>query len=88
MKTDGQQAGNKCERGGNALWTEVSASGTGMRTCTSCTRVGVRGFLAYVLNITHPLEESMFQDSGRTIIGTLPANFFQRDATLKTRSSS
>jgi len=78
MKTEGQQAGNKCERAGNALWTGVSASGTGMRTCTTRTQVGVRGFLAYVLNMTHPLEESMFQDSGRTIIGTLPRNFFSK----------
>ncbi len=88
MKTDVQQSENKCERAGNALWTQVSATGTGMRTCTSCTRAGIHDFLAYVLNITHPLEESMFQDSGRTIIGTLPANFFQRDETLLTRSSS
>ncbi len=88
MKTDVQQSENKCERAGNALWTGVSASGAGMWTCSTCTGVGVHVFLAYALTMTHPPEESRFQDSGRTISGTLPENFFQRDATLQPRSSS
>lgn len=76
MKTDLQQSENKCERGGNALWTGVSSSRTSLRSCSTFTRVGVNGLLAYVLTTTHPLNKSRFMDSGRTISRTPSGNFF------------